>query len=235
VHATPNEITEWFNGMALVAANTTCPGPGDFGPFETGGSSNTVVTNSGAFVNADCDTAFVDNGGGTLTTAEGVCLVGEFDNSPPVTGINPPPQAGCGEQIDISKYWMPDRDPSLLAPYCSTGGSIAESGGEYIATPGRFTGGAFPDESPAGILRLKKGIYCFDSGISVNAGWEITTDLNNNGVLEPATEVVFFYVRNGDVTINGGATIKLYDDQRCRGVPILVASLLDFRSSVQRG
>lgn len=210
VRAAPVDIDEWFNGMALVSANTTCPGPGDFGPFETGGSSNTVVTNSGVFVNAECDTSFVDNGGGTLTTAEGVCLVGGFDNSPPVTGIYPEPDPDCGDQIDITKYWMPDRDPSLLAPYCSSAGSISESGGEYIATPGRFTGGAFPDESPAGTLRLKKGIYCFDSGISVNAGWDLTTDLNNNGVFDPATEGVFFYVRNGDVTINGGATIKLY-------------------------
>jgi hypothetical protein len=209
VRASPLEISEWFSGMALVAANTNCPAPGDFGPFETGGSSNTVVTNSGVFVNASCSTSFVDNGGGLLTTADGVCLVGDFDNSPPVTGISPMPQAGCGDQIDINQYWMPDSDPDLLAPYCSSSGSISESGGEYIATPGRFTGGAFPDESPAGVLRLTKGVYCFDSGISLNAGWELTTDLNNNGAFDPATEGVFFYVRNGDVIFNGNAVVKL--------------------------
>jgi hypothetical protein len=104
---------------------------------------------------------------------------------------------------------MPDSDPDLLAPYCSSSGSISESGGEYIATPGRFTGGAFPDESPAGVLRLTKGVYCFDSGISLNAGWELTTDLNNNGAFDPATEGVFFYVRNGDVIFNGNAVVKL--------------------------
>ena len=59
-------------------------------------------------------------------------------------------------------------------------------------------------------MRLQKGIYCFDSGIDVNAGWEIKTDLNNNGLFDPATEGVFFYVRNGDVKINGAAIIKLY-------------------------
>jgi hypothetical protein len=210
VHAAPVDIDEWFNGMALVAANTTCPGPGDFGPFETGGSSNTVVTNSGAWVNAACDESFVDNGGGTLTTAEGVCLVGDYDNSPPVTGISPIPEADCGDQIDINQYWMPDSDPSLLAPFCSSNGSINGSGGNYVATPGRFDGGAFPDESPAGILRLTKGIYCLDSGISLNAGWEITTDLNDNGVFDPTTEGVFFYVRDGDVTFNGGMSLELY-------------------------
>lgn len=214
VHAAPVKITEWFNGMALVAANTTCPDPGDFGPFEVAGSSNSVVTNSGAFVNAECDPAFVDNGGGTMTTRDGVCVVGEVPDPPHApTGIFPPPDDNCGEQIDISQYWMPDSDPSLLAPYCgpsSPTGSISESGGEYIATPGRFTGGAFPDESPAGTLRLTKGIYCFDSGINLNAGWEITTDLNDNGVFDPATEGVFFYVRNGDVKLVGGMDLKLY-------------------------
>jgi Flp pilus assembly protein TadG len=210
VRAKPAEVTEWFSGMALVAANTTCPAPGDFGPFETGGSSNTLVTNSGVFVNANCNTSFVDNGGGSLTTADGVCLVGNFDNSPPVTGISPMPQAGCGEQIDITKYWMPDKDPGLLAPYCSSSGSISESGGEYIATPGRFGGGAFPDESPSGTLRLQKGIYCLDSGINLNAGWDITTDLDDDGVFDPSTEGVFFYVRNGDITFNGGMDLELF-------------------------
>ena len=210
VHAAPVDIDEWFNGMALVAANTKCPDPGDFGPFETGGSSNTVVTNSGAWVNAACDESFVDNGGGTLTTLDGVCLVGDYDNSPPVTGISPMPEADCGDQIDINRYWMPDSDPSLLAPFCSSDGSITGSGGNYVATPGRFDGGAFPDESPSGVLRLTKGIYCLDYGISLNAGWEITTDLNDNGVFDPATEGVFFYVRDGDVTFNGGMNLELY-------------------------
>jgi hypothetical protein len=213
VRAAPVDVKEWFDGMAFVSANTRCPDPGDFGPFETGGSSTTVVTNSGVFVNANCPTSFVDNGGGSLTTSEGVCLVGSYDNSPPVTGISPMPQAGCGDQVDITQYWMPDSDPALLAPYCNDStypGSISESGGEYIAAPGHYTGGAFPDESPAGPLRLEKGIYCFDSGISLNAGWDITTDLNDNGVFDPATEGAFFYVRNGDVTFNGTADVEVH-------------------------
>lgn len=213
VHAVPVDIDEWFNGMALVAANTKCPDPGDFGPFETGGSSNTVVTNSGAFVNAQCPLAFVDNGGGSLTTHDGVCVVGgvpEEGEPGQITGVFPYPEGGCGDQIDINQYWMPDHDPSLLAPFCEPGGTITGSGGDYVATPGHFGGGAFPAKSPSGILRLTKGIYCLDSGMSLNAGWEITTDLNNNGVFDPATEGVFFYVRDGDVTFNGGMNLELY-------------------------
>lgn len=210
VRATVPEVTEWFNKMALVSANTTCPGPGDFGPFETGGSSNTVVTNSGVWVNAACDESFVDNGGGTLTTTKGICLVGEYDSWPPLSGIYPEPTPNCGKQIDISQYWMPDSDPALLDPYCSTAGDIIGSGGNYMATPGSFGGGAFPAKSPSGTLKLQKGIYCFDSGISLNAGWEITTDLNDDGVFDPVTEGVFFYVRGGDVSFNGGMSLELH-------------------------
>lgn len=214
VHAAPIDITEWFDGMALVAANPTCAGPGEFGPFEIGGSSDTVVINSGVFVNALCPLAFVDRGGGDLTTDEGVCVYGGVD--PGVSGVNPPPEAGCGEQIDITQYWMPDSDPALEA-YCEANSrdssDITPSGGGYVATPGTYSGRPFPypgPGNPPGPVKLQKGIYCLDAGLDLNAHWDLTTDLNGNGLHDPATEGVFFYVRDGNVSFNGASDVFLY-------------------------
>ena len=214
VHAAPIDITEWFDGMAFVSANPTCAGPGEFGPFDFGGNSTTIVNNSGIFVNSACDPAINDTGNSnSITTSEGVCVVGGV---PSVNGFydsegNPvPPDDHCGDQIDISQYWMPDSDPTLLAPYCDVGGNISGSGGNYTATPGSFGGGPFPDRSPSGTLKLQKGIYCLNSGISLNGNWNITTDLNGNGLHDPATEGVFFYIPHGDVSFNGGSNMFLF-------------------------
>lgn len=218
VHAAPIDITEWFDGMAFVSAMPGCPGPGEFGPFDFGGNSTTIVNNSGIFVNSSCEPAINDTGNSNLiTTSQGVCVVGGV---PSVNGFygydadgNPvpvPPDDHCGDQIDISQYWMPDSDPALEA-YCdSHSGSITGSGGNYTATPGSFGGGPFPDESPSGVLKLQKGIYCLNNGISLNGNWNITSDVNGNGLHDPATEGVFFYIPHGDVSFNGGSNMFLY-------------------------
>ncbi|HET9912910.1 MAG TPA: Tad domain-containing protein [Anaerolineales bacterium] len=228
VRAAPANITEWFNGHALVSANPGCAAPGEFGPFEVGGNGNTVVNNSGIFVNSSCPLAFVDNGNSNTVLTDpsaGVCVVGGVQ--PGVTGVNPAPAANCGDQIDINQFWMPDSDPSLLAPYCSTPGTITSSGGDYIATPGYFnkTGNkTFPDVSPARVLKLQKGIYCLYNGIGLTGNWTITSDLDGDG--HESSEGVFFYVPGGDVVFNGGSELRLYAmDSTSGGFP---SQLLDY-------
>jgi hypothetical protein len=219
VRAAPRTQTEWFNGMALVSANMGCAAPGDFGPFEAGGSAETTIHNSGIFVNSTCSSAFVDNGSGNIVTTDpsaGICVLGGVPGG--TTGITPPPDANCpAPQIDINQFWMPDSNPpNLLAPFCSSPGSITSTGGgNWEATPGYFNktvniNKAFPDESPAGILKLQKGIYCLYEGINLNAGWTMTTDLNDNDVHDSNSEGVFFYIPDGDVTFNGGASVEIH-------------------------
>lgn len=219
VRATPPEIKEWFDGKALVSTKKDCPRPGDnYVPFVAGGSGNTVVTNSGIFVNSNCPEAFVDNGSGNFMSTDpsaGICVVGGYDDFPPLTGISPLPTEGCGSQVEISDYWMPDADPpNLLAPYCSSAGRIDDlGGGNYEAWPGWFdkTGNkTFPDASPSGTLKLHRGIYCLYNGISLNGNWTITTDLNGDAQHNSTTEGVFFYIPGGDVTFNGGSTLMLH-------------------------
>jgi len=201
------KVSAWFDGKALISTMTGCGGGGTANPFTAGGNGTTVVNNSGIFVNSSCIPAFYDNGTSNIvTTDEGVCVVGGIQSG--VNGVNPPPVGGCGTQVDITQFEQPD--PSS---YCSNPGTIVSKSGYYEATPGYFnrTGNnTFPDVSPAGILKLTKGVYCLENGMKVNAGWTLTTDLNGNGNHDADTEGVIFYVPDGDVTLNGGATFNVH-------------------------
>ncbi len=206
--ASPPKFDTWFDGKALVSTMMGCKGgaPNNNNPFTVGGNGTTIVNNSGIFVNSSCSVAFVDNGTSNLvTTDEGVCVVGGIAAG--VDGVSPAPVGGCGTQVDINKYDVPNLESS-----CPDAGSITGPSGNYDAWPGYFdkTGSkTFPDVSPSGVLKLHKGIYCLYNGISLNAGWEITTDLNGNGVHDSDSEGVIFYIAGGDVTLNGGATITV--------------------------
>lgn len=209
--ATTPVISSWFNGKALVSTMEGCKGEnGDpNNPFTVGGNGTTIVNNSGIFVNSACSVAFVDNGNSNLvTTTQGTCVVGGIQSG--VNGVTPPPVGHCGTQIDINNYVLPNPEED---GYCDQPGTITGSNGDYVATPGYFnkTGNkTFPDVSPSGTLKLQKGVYCFYNGISLNANWEITTDLDENGSHDSATEGVFFYVPGGDITFNGSSTLDLH-------------------------
>ena len=205
--ATVPEVSQWFDGKALVSLMEGCKGEnGDpNNPLTVGGNGTTIVNNSGIFVNSSCAPALIDNGGSNLvTTDEGVCVVGGVD--PGANGISPAATANCGAQIDPAMYKLPN-------PVCAQNGSITGSGGDYEAWPGNFnTSGnqTFPDVSPSGTLKLHKGIYCFHNGISLNGNWEITSDLNGNGIHDADSEGVLFVIPHGDVTFNGGSTTTIH-------------------------
>ena len=200
------EVSTWFDGKALVSVMEGCRSAGDpHDPFVIGGNGTTVINNSGIFVNSTCEPAFEDNGNSNLViTSEGVCVVGGVE--PGVNGVNPPPSDHCGSQIDPAKY-------QLINPVCSQAGSINGSGGNYVASPGYFnrTGNqTFPNVSPSGTLKLNKGIYCLENGMSLNGNWDITTDSNGNGVHDPESEGVLFFVPDGDITFNGGSNLHVH-------------------------
>jgi hypothetical protein len=210
--ATIPEVKPWFNGNALVSTMMHCPPPGyPHDPFTVMGNSGTVITNSGILVNSDCKfpDAFTQNGSSTVKTDKGVCVAGDYSYK---TGaVNPPPtgpSAGC-KQIDPSMFTLPN-------PSCSHLGEIKEiKSKEYIAYPGlygpNFNFDSISDKTPAGTLRLAKGIYCFYDGIDFQSTWNITTDASPiNNKFDPLTEGVFFFVPKGDVTFNGSSYVDVY-------------------------
>lgn len=200
------KTSSWFDGKAMVSTMSGCGGGGTPNPFTVGGNGTTIVNNSGIFVNSSCNPAFFDNGNSNLVTTDtGICVVGGIQAG--VNGVTPPPTGGCGTQVNINDFEQPD--PSS---YCSTAGTIVNKGGYYEATPGYFnrTGNkTFPDVSPAGTLRLTKGVYCLENGLSLNASWVITSDINGNNQHD-SDEGVLFYVPDGDVTFNGGSTMDVH-------------------------
>jgi hypothetical protein len=74
--------------------------------------------------------------------------------------------------------------------------------------------------SPAGVLKLKRGVYCLRDGMVLNGNWTITTDLDDDDVHDSDTEGVFFYIQGGDFKLNGGSTFEVHAiDSTANGFP----------------
>ena len=207
------EVTTWFDGQALVSTMPSCKQQSGWNhdPFTVNGNSGTTVINSGIFVNALCEDAYDQGGSSQVITDKGVCVVDGATAD--YTNTVPAPNDNC-VQKNAEMYTLPN-------PACGEEGEIREdSPGVYIASPGTysgtFPGSALPNGSPAGTLKLAKGIYCFERGISVPGQWNITTNFNENfdangkNIHDSGSEGVLFYVISGDVTFNGGSDIYLH-------------------------
>ena len=214
--ATLPESTTWFDGKALVSTMEGCKADEGYNhdPFTVSGNSGTTIINSGIFVNADNSNcpqqpAFDQGGSSSVTTDEGVCVVGTADYN----NVSPAPTEGCS-QVDPDMYVLPN-------PACGQDGEIVEvSSRVYEAWPGKYDGpfpsDALPNGSQPGTLKLHKGIYCLEDGMDFQSTWNITTNLNGNtdtngnDIHDADSEGVFFYVPGGDITFNGTSDIKIH-------------------------
>lgn len=203
--AKPEYIDQDAFGDTMISLMDGCKGetgwPHD--PFTISGNSTSVVCGSGVFVNSDCDDAFDQNGAATLTVDDpyGVCVIGGYDYAP--GSIDPPP-ANCGIPKD---YPPPIKWPN---PTCDSAGQITEIGSSprvYAASPGNYAD--FPDVSPSGKLIMNPGVYCLTGDFDLNSTWEITTDVNDNGVHDD-NEGVLIYVENGEIRLNGTSDLDLH-------------------------
>lgn len=203
-HVTVPEITTWHQGDALVATMPGCRQIGNSDdPFVVMGNAKINVNNSGIRVNSDCtkngQEAFTQNGNSDVATDTGVCVTGAADYKP---GAVVPAPHFCTPS-DASKYQLPN-------PICKHNGQVVDLGSKnYIATPGNYNS-TFPSVSPAGTLKLQKGIYCLHKGFDLHSTWNVTTDLNGNGAHDSLTEGVFFFVDGGDITFNGTSDINIH-------------------------
>jgi hypothetical protein len=81
--------------------------------------------------------------------------------------------------------------------------------GTFTATRG-YWNGDFPPSGQHGLLYMTKGVYCIENGdFSPSSQWNITTDTNNNGTFDYASEGVLIYVRDGRIILDGGSTLNM--------------------------
>ena len=203
-------VLPWHEGDALVSLMPGCKSPGQSDdPFVVSGNGNINVNGSGIRVNSDCTQnaheAFSQGGNSSVTVDTEVCVYGKASYN----NVSPAPKEGCPPS-DNSQYQLPN-------PVCKHDGFIAPlGGGEYMAFPGNYSV-PFPDTSPAGKLYLQKGIYCLHDGFDLHGQWDVTSDLNDDGLHDSLKEGVFFFVDGGDITFNGTSYINIHavdtDDQ----------------------
>ncbi len=213
--AVPPHPVPWYNGSALVATMPGCKSGGwPHDPFTVTGGSLTVVTGSGnVFVNSDCPGALTGNGGSTLSSVSGICSVGGYNPNGGQVTFNPVPSDYCN-QVDAQAYQQPavnEKDNCTDAP---AGTIVTISPGNYLASPGRYDNVFPPNGYSPGAIRLAKGIYCFENGISFQgtSAWNLTTDINGDGVFDGSDgtdEGALLYVPHGGVTFNGQSQVHI--------------------------
>ncbi len=207
--AIPTEPTTWFNGSALVALMPGCKYPGwNADPFTISGTQISVVNGNGVLVNSTCSNAFVQNGNNSFTAPGGICVVGGTPGG--LQNVTPLPQTNCPNSVDPNKYVLPPLEyPKSCEGEGNNGNGYIEDKGTYLlAHPGVYTS-TFPP-GPSGDLRLMQGIYCLNRGISIQGGWNITTELDSPPDGYQPYEGVLLFVNNGGVNISGGSSIYLH-------------------------
>jgi hypothetical protein len=120
--------------------------------------------------------------------------------------LNPPPQTGCGTQIDPATYQL---DTTEYVRICNQEGAGHISGG--VATPGTYSSISW---TGGGTLKLSRGVYCLtsnNSALKLNGG-VVTTDWDGDGIGVAGrddTEGVLFYIPNGSVDIGGNTELHI--------------------------
>jgi Tfp pilus assembly protein PilX len=214
--AKPAIVDPTMLGNAMVSLMCGCKGEHSWNrdPFTISGNSVSIVGGSGVFVNSDCNDAFNQNGAASMEAEYGVCVVGTSNYA--YGSVSPPPQSGCGVPL-------PCPPPIIFPnPSCDTNGNgtidpeehgtitqISTKPRVYIATPGYYSGG-FPSVSPNGKLILQKGVYCLNGNFHLNSTWTITTDVDGNGMHDPATEGVLIKMESGGIRFNGSSYLNLH-------------------------
>jgi hypothetical protein len=181
-------------------------------PYKISGNGVTTITGSGVKINSSCaNYALTQNGGGTLNSSGGTCVVGGIDPSS-VGFVSPAPTQDC--EVSPERQWPnPSCDLDGQGDIdTSERGTITEVVGlVWRATPGYYDDGDFPSDA-VGQLFLEKGIYCIVDGydFSVSSTLSISTDVNENGSHDYASEGVLIVVESGGITLNGSSEFDLH-------------------------
>ncbi len=179
---TPMTITPLFDGNAVVGLS-----PEDCKAVVYQGNADTTIVNSGIFVNSNCSSAaFFNNSSAARLKAPCLTAVGNIQYNPGAIDI--PSNCIKPNQTNAAVGYPPN---NMVMPNPTCSGDAVKSGNTL--SPGRWTG-QFP---PSGVTNLQSGIYCVSGDFRVNGG---DTLIGQDVVIR---------MDSGDVTWNGGATIKL--------------------------
>ena len=173
----------FYDGNAIVALNPTGCQTAIFS-----GNGNTLVDNSGIFVNSNCNNtpennpqkAFFLGGNGNLET-QYIKVVGGAYYNPHKMNLDTPLSTGAFQLPNIRDAYI------LPSPSCGGSGGV-DPLNPTVAHPGTYT--EFP---PDGVTSMEPGIYCVDS-------LKIHNHLVGGNIL---------FVLSGGVRMNGNAYISL--------------------------
>jgi hypothetical protein len=200
---TPDEPL--FGGNVIVSLSDTCPNQNQGGiTFDGGGSSEININGGGIFSNS----CLTGNGGVYVDVNNGeINYYTEYNPPPPSSGwIGPEP-----EQVT-----QPFVDPNYPPPDCSSFDTYSTSpsnNNNQTIGPGKYTS----ISRTGGDLVMSAGLYCVDSGFSINGG-----TVTGDGVT--------IYMRGGDFGVGSNSTAILsapsYEDCGTNGCAPAVTGLL---------
>jgi Flp pilus assembly protein TadG len=182
-HAKPGIPPSGLTGNAIVGLTDECKA------IEVQGNGGTVITGGGLYANGkDCDhnNAIFNNSSSAWMQASCYNAVGGINANPgSLTTTSGNPCYNQGTAVTPL--------PPLVLPNPQCNGTAQVVNGDTM-TPGTYSSPHnFP---PNGVHFLQSGIYCVDSGVSIQE------DLSGNGVV--------IVVTGGSVTTNGNANISLH-------------------------
>lgn len=205
--ATEPEPVSWYDGYGIAATHQGCWANQSEVPFNLGGNGDTDIIGAGVLVSAVCPGSSTINVSGNpdLDTTTGICAPGEDVPDNDLGSLGSP---GIQTSCDVPP---PDYYTLPTEPICQNEGDIQEvSNGNWVATPGRYED-TFPDvQGGQANIKLIKGVYCLEDGLDIRAGWDLTTDLDDQSDHDQTNEGVFFFISGGDVQFNGNAFAFLH-------------------------
>jgi hypothetical protein len=191
-------IVEGFGRGLIALSPTACPG------LEFDGSSTTNLYSDGAvIVESSCQPNALDGGGNAWEVQAGlITVVGGYAINPctvplclngtiPVSGVAPvgDPLAGVPE---------PTR-PANALPRTSGGTSPFGGACDFTYHPGFYSSININNEDAC----FEPGVYYIEAGSATGSAFRS----NGNGFLHG--EEVFFFIKRGEIQLNGGGSLRL--------------------------
>lgn len=213
-HSRPGAPDPTHFGNAMEALMAGCKGDDGWNqyPYWITGTGNTTVTGSEVKVNSACESgALVQGGGGEMSAAGGICVVGVSDLQNP-GNVSPAPDDHCGDPSP-ARPWPTaitcDTNENLVKDASEMGHITELAGLVYESTPGYYIGD-FPTGA-SGWLLMKEGVYCIEGGdFNVNSTLSVKSDVNLNDQHDYQSEGVLIYLTTGGVKLNGSSELRLH-------------------------